>query len=127
MSPNRPYLIRAIYEWIIDNALTPYLLVQADASDVHVPAQSVQNGKIVLNLAPHAVRNLELGNDNITLNARFNGKAQDIFVPTHAVLAIYAKENGQGLVFNKEEQGSDPSPPPTTGAPGGKPNLRIVK
>lgn len=120
LSPNQPYLIRAIYEWIVDNDLTPYLLVDASNDDAHVPRQYVENGKIVLNIAPRAVNHLELSNENVNFNARFSGKPMDVVFPMDAVLAIYAKENGQGMIFN--EGGDEPDPPKPD-----KPSLRIVK
>ncbi len=121
LSPNQPYLLRAIYEWIVDNDLTPYLLVDASNDDVHVPRQYVENGKIVLNIAPRAVNNLELRNESVNFNARFSGKPMDVIFPIDAVLAIYAKENGQGMVFSEGDD-NEPSPPKPD-----KPSLRIVK
>jgi stringent starvation protein B len=104
MSANRPYLIRAFYEWIVDNDCTPYLVVDAVAPGVKVPAQFIQNGQIVLNVLPSAVANLQLGNDAITFNARFGGQPFSLYIPSKAVLAIYAKENGAGTVFTLEEE-----------------------
>lgn len=103
MSPNRPYLLRAFYEWIVDNKCTPYLVVDATFPDVTVPREFVQNGQIVLNVLPTAVGNLQLGNDIITFNARFSGKPFVLSIPVQAVLAIYARENGAGTVFTLEE------------------------
>lgn len=122
LSPNQPYLLRAIYEWIVDNDLTPYLLVDASNDDVHVPRQYVENGKIVLNIAPRAVNHLELSNENVNFNARFSGKPMDVVFPMDAVLAIYAKENGQGMIFNESEGDGEPNPPKPD-----KPSLKIVK
>ena len=99
ISSNRPYLIRALYEWLIDNSLTPHLLVDASADDVVVPSQFVEAGRIVLNIAPGAVRQLELGNNLITFSARFGGTPMNVLVPPSAVLGIYAKENRQGMLF----------------------------
>jgi len=99
MTTSRPYLIRAIHEWILDNAMTPYLLVDIDADGVDVPRQQGQNGKIVLNISPHAVEGLMLGNDAIGFRARFGGIATDVYVPIDAVLAVYSKENGRGMVL----------------------------
>jgi len=121
LTPSQPYLLRAIYEWIVDNELTPYLLVDASNDDVHVPRQYVENGKIVLNIAPRAVSNLVLNNDAVQFNARFAGKPMDVSLPTYAVLAIYAKENGQGMVFNDIEP-NNPEPPEPK-----KPTLRVIK
>ena len=130
MTSSRPYLIRALYQWIVDNGVTPYILVDALVEGVDVPSQYIQDNKIVLNIAPMAVHGLTLGDDVITFNARFSGKETDIFVPTEAVLAIYARENGQGMMFSEEPQG--PEPPDgddTTDGDGSphKPKLRVVK
>ncbi len=128
MTSNRPYLIRAIYDWIVDNNMTPHLLVKADHEGVVVPAQYIKDGKIILNVAPQAVQALSLGNEEVSFSARFSGVPQAVYLPTRAVLAIYARENGQGLVFNEEE--GDATPPPTS-APSGKgaerPKLKVVK
>ena len=102
-APTRPYLARAIYEWICDNQLTPYLLVDATQPHTDVPLQFVKDGQIVLNLAPHAVHQLHMSNDAITFSARFGGVAKEIYVPIRAVLGIYARENGQGLFFDPSE------------------------
>lgn len=103
MTPNRPYLLRAFYEWIVDNNLTPYLVVDATMTGVKVPTQHVQNGQIVLNINPSAVGNLLLGNDAVTFNARFGGSPFALYIPQRAVLAIYARENGAGTMFTPEE------------------------
>ena len=103
MTPNRPYLLRAFYEWIVDNNLTPYLVVDATMAGVKVPTQHVQNGQIVLNINPSAVGNLLLGNDAVTFNARFGGSPFALYIPQRAVLAIYARENGAGTMFTPEE------------------------
>ena len=104
MTANRPYLLRAFYDWIVDNNCTPYLVVDATLGGVKVPMQFVQNGQIVLNTAPSAVGNLQLGNDAVTFNARFGGQPFALYIPVNAVLAIYAKENGAGTVFTLEEE-----------------------
>lgn len=103
LSPTRPYLARAIYEWICDNNLTPYLLVDATQPNTRVPEQFIQDGQIVLNIVPHAVHQLHMSNDAITFSARFGGVSRDIYVPLYAVLGIYARENGQGLFFDPSE------------------------
>lgn len=103
MTPNRPYLLRAFYEWIVDNNLTPYLVVDATMTGVKVPTQHVQNGQIVLNINPSAVGNLLLGNDAVTFSARFGGSPFALYIPQRAVLAIYARENGAGTMFTPEE------------------------
>nr|MBS0021189.1 ClpXP protease specificity-enhancing factor [Gammaproteobacteria bacterium] len=94
MKSSRPYLIRAIHQWIVDNELTPYLIVDALAPGVEVPKQYVQQGRIVLDVSPRAVRSLQLGNDWIEFSARFGGASLPVRVPTHAIQAVYAKENG---------------------------------
>ena len=131
VTSSRPYLIRALYEWLVDNQLTPYLLVDALRDDVMVPEAYVEDGRIVLNVSPTAVRDLQLGNEAISFNARFGGQAQDIFVPPDAVLGVYARENGQGMLFPEEEepQGPDDGPdtPPEPPAGGGRPALKVVK
>jgi len=110
MMSSRPYLIRAMREWISDNGLTPYILVDASASGAVVPEQFIENGKIVLNISERAAEGLHQDNDWILFSARFNGHAMDISVPISAVLAIYAKENGQGMVLDKDEGGVTASP-----------------
>lgn len=117
MSSNRPYLLRAIYDWISDNNLTPYVLVDAGFAGVRVPPQVVKNGQVVLNLAMRAVGNLDLGNEWISFQARFSGVSQSIHIPVQAVLALYAQENGQGMMFPADGDGDTPSPPPSAPAP----------
>jgi len=143
MSSNRPYLLRAIYDWITDNDLTPYLLVDAMADGVNVPPQVVKNGQVVLNLAMRAVANLDLGNECVSFQARFSGVSHSLRVPVRAVLALYAQENGQGMMFPAEDEGGDQPPPvsgpapatpaPSAGSPAGDkpkrgaPHLHVVK
>jgi len=140
MSSNRPYLLRAIYDWISDNDLTPYVLVDAGMNGVRVPPQVIKNGQVVLNLAMRAVANLDLGNEWISFSARFSGVSQTINIPVQAVLALYAQENGQGMMFPAEEGGDNPPPdmpddaPPPSGPDDagdkpkrGAPHLRVVK
>lgn len=137
MTPSRPYLIRAVHEWILDNGMTPYVLVNAQMTGVNVPRQYIENGKIILNLSPSAVRRLNLSNDGVSFDARFGGTSYHVAVPSLAVLAIYARENGKGMVFENNEGEStqtssapqDPPPPtsPPTAPKPGKPALRLVK
>ena len=101
--PVKPYFLRAFYDWIVDNAWTPHILVDASGPDVQVPVDFVSDGQIVLNLKPDAVRNLELDNEGIAFHARFGGISQRVWVPTYTVLSIYAVENGQALTFPPEE------------------------
>ncbi|RKZ86690.1 MAG: ClpXP protease specificity-enhancing factor [Candidatus Parabeggiatoa sp. nov. 3] len=112
MTSMRPYLLRALYEWIVDNGLTPYLLVNADHDQVEVPRQFVENGQIILNIAPMAVQGLTLDNEWVSFSARFSGRSFSVFVPVLAVLAIYAKENGKGMFFQPEEEQETSPPPP---------------
>ena len=131
LTPTKPYLVRAFYEWIQDNDLTPHLMVDVDFEGVQVPIEFVADGQIVLNISSSAVKSLDMGNDLIYFNARFAGVSQDVYVPMIAVKAIYAQENGKGMVFADEED----VPPSTTPdgqndkkKPGpGKPTLRVVK
>ena len=102
MKSNRPYLIRALHEWILDNDCTPHIVVDAEAPGVSVPMSYVKDGQIVLNLAPKAVSAMTLGNDRIVFSARFGGKPTEVRVPIAAVRGIYARENGQGLAFPTE-------------------------
>ncbi|CRY56437.1 MULTISPECIES: ClpXP protease specificity-enhancing factor [Yersinia] len=103
MSPRRPYLLRAFYDWLIDNQLTPHLVVDVTRPGVSVPMEFARDGQIVLNVAPRAVGNLELGNDSVTFNARFGGVPLQVIVPMGAIVAIYARENGSGTMFEPEE------------------------
>lgn len=134
----RPYLIRAIYEWCVDNGHTPHLLVAADYPGVNVPLQFVQEGRITLNLSPMAVQTLNIEDDPIWFSARFSGRPFDVVVPTGAVLAIFARENGEGLVFGEVEPpqggGEPPSPPAPSSVteseapkPKARGHLRVVK
>lgn len=152
MSSNRPYLLRAVYDWISDNGFTPYLLVDGGRPGVRVPPGSIRDGKVVLNIAMRAVANLELGNERIRCMARFGGVSQPIDVPVAAVQAIYAQENGQGMMFPEEQddsapaqsapravpsnredadaQAAEPPPPAQPGdepPPKGPPKLRVIK
>jgi stringent starvation protein B len=152
MTSNRPYLLRAIYDWISDNGFTPYILVDAGRPGVRVPASAIREGKVVLNVAMRAVANLDLGNDRVRCMARFGGVSQAIDVPVPAVLAIYAQENGQGMMFPQEDvegepagdeapqrpslqtvapgnqsDDSPPTPSPDEPPPKGPPKLRVIK
>lgn len=125
MTPSRPYLIRALYDWILDNGLTPYILVDVADEDVVVPTQYVENGRIVLNVNPSAVQNLQLGNELVELDARFSGQPMHVSVPVMSVIAIYARENGKGMVFTEEDGGGDEPPPEKEESK--RPSLRVVK
>ncbi|MCC2604884.1 ClpXP protease specificity-enhancing factor [Planctobacterium marinum] len=148
MTSNRPYLIRAYYEWIVDNNLTPHLVVDATFKGVIVPDEYVKDGQIVLNVSPSACGNLLIGDVDIEFDARFSGVPRHLVVPASAVLAIYARENGAGTMFPREEKhgqtdsadteldslksvleegdsdGNDDDPPKP---PRGRPTLKVVK
>jgi stringent starvation protein B len=140
MSSSRPYLVRALYEWILENDCTPYILVNAAFNGVEVPQEHVQDGQIILNISPTAVQNLLVHNDAIEFEGRFAGMPKRVFVPVAAVMGVYAKENGQGMIFDAEH--SRPLPPNPTGTDSPpsstssnkqplsfkkKPSLRVVK
>jgi len=130
MTSNKPYLIRAFYDWIVDNGLTPYILVDAEYPDAQVPREFVQKGKIVLNMSPKACRGLVLENDRILFTTRFSGQSMQIFIPPLAVLEIYAKENGRGISFPPEENEPPPSKASesqTNDRSGKKPTLKLVE
>jgi len=138
MTPSRPYLMRALFEWVLDNESTPYVLVDANIMGVQVPQEYVQDGQIVLNISPTAVQGLLINNDAMSFNARFAGVTQNIYVPIVAVLAIYAKETGEGMVFGNEAGAPDPNDPKPTKQkpkivevvdekPKGRPSLTVVK
>ena len=132
MTSSRPYLLRALYEWILDNQCTPYVVVNANREDVQIPRAYVKDGQIVLNIAPTAVVGLKLDNDALEFNARFGGVAMQVYAPISAVLGIYARENGRGMIFEAEDT---PPEPPRPNEPDdsakekkpGKPGLKIVK
>ncbi|MCW8923311.1 MAG: ClpXP protease specificity-enhancing factor [Gammaproteobacteria bacterium] len=137
MTSSRPYLVRAMYQWIVDNGMTPHLLVNVSVDDCMVPVNYIQDGKIVLNIAPMSIAGLVLGDDNIAFEASFNGVSESIYVPIKAVEAIYARENGQGMMFSDDESLPDldgksakdnkhgPDSDPDPDKP--RPTLRVVK
>ena len=130
MTPNRPYLIRAVYEWICDNGLTTHLLVDADYPGVDVPREFVNDGQIILNVSPSAVQSFVAGNDAIEFSARFGGRPMNLMVPVEAVLAVFARENGEGMAFEPVAPSEPPEPPaPGDGGnePAGRPSLKVVK
>jgi stringent starvation protein B len=128
MKARRPYLLRAIHEWISDSLCTPHLVVDATATGVEVPRQYVKDNKIVLNVSWSATANLRLGNDEVSFSGRFGGASMSVRVPINAVLAIYARETGQGMIFAEDD--ADPPSPPTgdtasvPGSPGDDPGPR---
>jgi len=132
MTPSRPYLVRALNEWIVDNEMTPYLVVDAGVQGVRVPEDYVTNGQIILNVNPGAVSDLCVDDEAVEFKARFGGVPMQVYIPVVAVMAIYAKENGQGMVFGAEPGAPEPPNPddatslsavPATT----KPSLKIVK
>nr|WP_225779168.1 ClpXP protease specificity-enhancing factor [Pseudomonas sp. Marseille-Q3773] len=142
MNSSRPYLVRALYEWIVDNDCTPHMLVNAEYPKVQVPDGFASDGQIVLNISPNAVRNLHMDNDAVSFEGRFSGVSHSLFVPSGAILGIYARENGQGMVFELEPsqdemlddeddvQPDDDGPPEGGGQPprpSGRPSLKVVK
>lgn len=132
MTPSRPYLLRALHEWIVDNGLTPHILVDAATEGARLPLEYAENGKIVFNVSPRAVKFLQMRNDAVEFEARFGGAPMHVLVPIAGVLAVYARENGKGMVFSEEDGGGD-QPPPSGGPDGGdekkskRPALRVVK
>jgi len=139
MTSNRPYLVKAMYEWIVDNNVTPHVVVNGMDDAVSVPQQYVDDGQIILNINPSAVQSLVIDDECIMFSARFGGRPYNIYIPMHSVLSIYAAENGRGMMFNDEQNGgpppsnndndsgnggsaSDNKPPPRK-----KPTLRVVK
>ncbi len=127
MTSSRPYLIRAVYEWIADNSLTPQIVVDAEREGVQVPRQFISDGRIVLNISDRAVRSLVIGNERIEFGARFGGVVFQVSVPVMAVQAVIARENGAGMSFPDET----PEPGPPEGSDeskgSGRPALRVVK
>jgi stringent starvation protein B len=139
MTSHRPYMIRALNEWILENNCTPYILVNAYAKEVQVPQSFVKDGQIILNISPVAVQDLSISNNGIEFNGRFGGIPTRIYVPSHAVLGIYAKENGQGMIFDTDDPIPEPPSPEPDKKPdpdkrehaeklrSGRPDLKIVK
>lgn len=132
MSSNRPYLLRALYQWIGDNSMTPHLLVDATREGVQVPSSTIKDGRVVLNIAARAVAHLDLGNREVRFKARFGGVSQSVVVPLSAVLAIYAQETGQGMMLPEDggtmpNDAPDDSPEPPEDGPKRGGHLRVVK
>jgi stringent starvation protein B len=137
MNSSRPYLVRALYEWIVDNDCTPHILVNAEFPAVQVPQGFASDGQIVLNISPSAVRSLHMDNDAVSFEGRFGGVSHSLYVPVGAIMGIYARENGQGMVFELEpadDQGDQPDDvppgddiPPEPPRPSGRPSLKVVK
>ena len=139
MTPKRPYLLRALYDWIVDNQLTPHLVVDATIVGTKVPQQFVKDGQITLNISPSAVVGLQLLDDAIRFNARFSGQPMEVIVPMTTALALFARENGAGAMFEAEPQLDkmpvDETPEESSGGTGQseektkskRPNLKVIK
>ncbi|RPI14399.1 MAG: ClpXP protease specificity-enhancing factor [Lysobacterales bacterium] len=131
MKSRRPYLLRAMHEWISDSGCTPHLVVDAGMAGVEVPVQYVKDGKIVLNVSLSATAHLQLGNDEVSFSGRFGGVSMMVRAPIAAVLAIYARETGQGMIFSDDD--ATPPDAPASGeeakpkAPAGRARLKVVK
>lgn len=111
MTSRRPYLFRALYDWINDNSMTPYIVVDTSLPDVLVPQEFVQDNRIVLNIGSTATQGLSIGDENILFSARFGGQSMEVIVPMTAVLGIYAKESGKGMLFTDVDEPRDPNDP----------------
>ncbi|NWC11039.1 ClpXP protease specificity-enhancing factor [Pseudomonas agarici] len=137
MNSSRPYLVRALYEWIVDNDCTPHILVNSEYPSVQVPQGFASAGQIVLNVSPSAVRHLHMDNEAVSFEGRFGGVPHTLYVPIGAILGIYARENGQGMVFDlesspeevEEVEPDDDGPPSGSEPPrpSGRPSLKVVK
>lgn len=127
MTSSRPYLLRAVYEWITDNALTPQLVVNAEVEGVQVPRQFVTDGQIVLNISDRAVQGLVLGTERIEFSARFGGVVFQVSLPITAVTAVIARENGAGMSFPEEDPEPEPPGEEQSPAASSRPALRVVK
>ena len=138
MNSSRPYLVRALYEWIVDNDCTPHMLVNAEYPSVQVPQGFANDGQIVLNVSPSAVRHLHMDNEAVSFEGRLGGVPHILYVPVGAILGIYARENGQGMVFDLEpsleedeeielDDGDDTPPDSDPPRPTGRPSLKVVK
>lgn len=131
LKSRRPYLLRAMHEWISDNQQTPHIVVDASLQGVEVPRQYVQGGKIILNVSLSATSALNLGNDHVSFRARFGAATYDVMVPIAAVLGIYARETGQGMIFSEADAPQPPSPEPPASGGGepkrARPTLKVVK
>jgi stringent starvation protein B len=126
MNSSKPYLLRALYEWILDNDTTPYILVDTSSDQVLIPSGIASDGKVVLNLAPQAIEQLQMTNDYLSFSARFNGVSEDIYCPITSLLAIYARENGEGMMFPEESADTENSGSNGTGS-SKVPTLKVIK
>ncbi len=127
MTSSKPYLVRALYEWILDNDNTPYILVDISSDQVIIPSGIASDGKVVLNLAPSAIQHLEMTNEHVSFSARFSGVAENIYCPITSLMAIYARENGEGMMFPGEEPDADDDQPDENNKPAKGPTLTVIK
>lgn len=127
MTSQKPYLIRAIFDWLLDNKLTPYLLVNTLIDGVKVPEEYINDDKIVLNIAPDAVQHYQADNQWISFSARFSGRAMELFIPIEAIQGIYGKENNEGMFFTDEDESLPPTPPVKALPAKERPSLKLVK
>ena len=126
--PKRPFLLRAMHQWIAECGHTPHVIVDAGREGAEVPRAYVKDGKIVLNLSEGATQRLRLGNDEVEFDARFAGVIHHVRFPVSAVLGIYARETGEGMVFSEQDLGPEPPKRPTPAEEGGRrPTLKVVK
>ncbi len=124
----RPYLIRAMHEWMADNGHTPHVVIDASVDGVIVPREHVKDGKIILNISATAAHNLKIANDAISFRARFSGTPFDVWVPMKSVMGVYARETGQGMIFSHDAESQDATrPAKASSSPRAKPHLKIVK
>ena len=126
MTSSKPYLVRALYQWILDNDTTPYILVDTSSELVLIPPGIANDGKVVLNVSPTAVENLDMTNDHVSFSARFNGVAEDLYCPISSLMAIYARENGEGMMFPPEEADDTTMTSAEDDKPSG-PTLTVIK
>lgn len=126
MKSSRYYLVKALLDWIVDNECTPHIMVNAEYPGVDVPRHAVKDGQIVLNISASAARHFTMAKASISFEARFNGVAEQVFIPIHAVMGIYARENGQGMVFELDPALVD-EPLPEAPAPRPRPALKVIK
>jgi stringent starvation protein B len=130
LTPKRPYLLRALHQWMTDNDQTPHIVVDATVAGVQVPEQHVKDGRITLNVSYSATSHLELGLDAVTFDARFGGVPRRVWIPLPAVVGVFARETGEGLVFPTDEYGGAATPPPPetpSPPPPGRPSLKVVR
>lgn len=126
MTPLNPYLIRSVYEWILDNDCTPHLLVDATADHVLVPVEHVKDGQIILNVTPGAIQEMSMDNDSVSFQCRFGGAPYQVFLPIYSILGVYARENGRGMMLQVEEGNDNETSPNPPSSPKGGSHLKLV-